>query len=186
MSISLLDKETSALLLIDVQEKLTPLVLHAQALVEQCHWLVRLANDINVPVLITEQYPRGLGQTVASLRSMPHCEPIVEKVSFSCYREPLFVSAWQTLKKKQVVIVGIETHVCVLQTAMDMKQAGFEVFVVADAVSSRHEINHKYALKRMAKAGIHLVTAEMVFFEWVRVAGTPEFKRLSQAYLKYS
>jgi nicotinamidase-related amidase len=179
----LLDKNTSALLLIDVQEKLTPLVLQAQALVEQCHWLIRLANDLAVPVLVTEQYPRGLGPTVEPLRSMPNCDARIEKVTFSCYREPTFVTAWQNLNKKQVVIAGIETHVCVLQTAMDMLNAGWDVFVVVDAVSSRHDINHNYALKRMAKAGIHLVTSEMVFFEWVGVAGTPEFKRLSKDFL---
>ena len=108
----------------------------------------------------------------------------MDKVHFSCYRESSFVHHWQSIDRKQVVIAGIETHVCVMQTAMDMNSSGFDVFVVVDAVSSRHEVDHKYGLKRMKQAGIHLVTAEMVFFEWVGQAGTPEFKALSQSYLR--
>ena len=108
----------------------------------------------------------------------------VDKVHFSCYREQSFVNHWQTIDRNQAVIVGIETHVCVLQTAMDMIDSGMDVFVVVDAVSSRHELDHKYGLKRMKQAGIQLVTAEMVFFEWVGQAGTPEFKALSQSFLR--
>ena len=86
--------------------------------------------------------------------------------------------------KNQLIVIGIEAHVCVLQTAMDMKASGFEVYVVVDAVSSRGEQDLKYALKRMKQEGIHLVTAEMVFFEWLRQAGTPEFKSLSKEFLQ--
>lgn len=180
----LLNKDKSALLLVDVQEKLTPLVLNSQELVERCEWLIRLAKDLDVPLIISEQYPRGLGKTVAPLQGAGSTHRAVEKVHFSCYRESSFVKHWQAVDRKQVVIAGIETHVCVLQTAVDMLNSGFDVFVVIDAVSSRHELDHKYGLKRMKQAGIHLVTAEMVFFEWVEQAGTPEFKTLSQSYLR--
>ena len=180
----LLSRDNSLLLLVDVQEKLTPHVLHATEMVARCQWLMRLASDVNVPVVVSEQYPRGLGQTVLPLRSVAGETSALEKVSFSCYREPLLVKGLLSQHKKQVVIIGIETHVCVVQTALDMQKAGWDVFVVVDAVSSRHELDHKYGLKRMKQNGIHLVTSEMVFFEWVERAGTPEFKALSQSYLK--
>lgn len=180
----LLNKEHSGFLLVDVQEKLTPLVLNADALVTRCQWLIRLAKELAVPCVTSEQYPKGLGKTVESLQTMGSNEGCIEKVDFSCYREPTFVKHWGKINKKQVVIAGIETHVCVLQTAMEMCGSGLNVFVVVDAVSSRHELDHKYGLKRMKQVGIQLVTSEMVFFEWVGKAGTPEFKALSQSYLR--
>lgn len=179
----LLYREESGLILVDVQEKLTPYVLNPDALVTRCQWLIRLANDLGVPMIVSEQYPKGLGKTVEPLKELTRHIPCIDKVHFSCYREPTFVERWQGLNRNQVVIAGIETHVCVLQTAMDLKQAGVNVFVVVDAVSSRHEMDHKYGLKRMKQEGIHLVTAEMVFFEWVGKSGTPEFKALSKAYI---
>ncbi len=180
----LLNRETSGLVLVDVQEKLTPHVLNAERLVNRCEWLIRLAKELAVPVVVSEQYPKGLGSTVEPLRTIALSARCVDKVHFSCYREPSFVTHWQSIKRKQVVIAGIETHVCVLQSALDMKKAGLDVFVVVNAVSSRHEVDHKYGLKRMKQEGVHLVTAEMVFFEWVGQAGTPEFKALSQSYLR--
>ena len=180
----LLNKDISGFLLVDVQEKLTPHVLNSEAIVARCAWLIRLANELAVPLVVSEQYPRGLGVTVAPLRANMSPVQVVEKVHFSCYREPSFVKHWQTIQRQQVVIAGIETHVCILQTALDMNQSGLDVFVVVDAVSSRHELDHKYGLKRMKQEGIHLVTSEMVFFEWIGQAGTPEFKALSQSFLR--
>lgn len=180
----LLNKERSGFLLVDVQEKLTPYVLNSDALIERCEWLSRLAKELSVPLVVSEQYPRGLGHTVEPLRKITPNEKYIDKVHFSCYRDPSFVNHWQTLERQQVVIAGIETHVCVLQTAIDMVSSGLDVFVVVDAVSSRYEIDHKYGLKRMKQAGINLVTSEMVFFEWLKQAGTPEFKALSQSYLQ--
>jgi nicotinamidase-related amidase len=182
--VMLLQKEKSSLLIIDVQEKLTPLVLAPDHLVTQSLWLMRLASELDVPLLVSEQYTHGLGATVEPLRKFMPGKTDIDKLHFSCYRDPIFMKNWQMLNKKQVVIAGIETHVCVLQTAMDLQDAGVEVFVVIDAVSSRHEIDHRYALKRMKQAGIQLVTSEMVFFEWVEQAGTSVFKALSQAFLR--
>lgn len=180
----LLNKEKSTLLVIDVQEKLTPMVLNAAALTSRCQWMIRLANDMHVPIILSEQYPRGLGRTVSTLLNELEEKSPIEKVCFSCYQEPSFVQAWKNNQRTQAVLIGIETHVCVLQTAIDLVNAGVDVFVVVDAVSSRHELDHHYGLKRMKKAGVQLVTAEMVFFEWVGQAGTPEFKTLSQNYLR--
>ena len=180
----LLEKENSCLLLIDVQEKLAPLVTESDAMIARCGWLLRLAKELQVPGLASEQYPQGLGSTVKTLRELITSDTCVNKVHFSCCREPNYQACWEQLGKKQAVLAGIETHVCVLQTAMDMMTAGVEVFVVVDAVSSRHEIDHRFGLERLKMNGANLVTAEMVFFEWLKQAGTLEFKKLSQAFLR--
>lgn len=176
----LLDKANSCLVLIDVQEKLTPLVLHSESLINHCQWLIKLAKACDVPCFVNEQYPQGLGKTISLLEATD----TLEKTHFSCWQNPLFQQRVQASCKKQLILIGIETHVCVLQTAIDLWQAGYEVFVVVDAVSSRKELDHRYALKRMKTIGIELITHEMVFFEWVRQAGTPEFKLLSQQFLQ--
>ncbi|KTD20527.1 hydrolase [Legionella israelensis] len=180
----LLNKNKSALLIIDVQEKLSPLVLNSSSMILRCQWLEKLAIKMQVPILVSEQYPQGLGGTVESLRSMINTKDFISKVSFSCMQEAVYTERLNQLEKTQLILAGIEAHVCVLQTAMEMKEAGYEVFVVVDAVSSRHEVDLKYGLKRMKQAGIHLITTEMVFFEWVKKAGTPEFKSLSKEFLQ--
>jgi nicotinamidase-related amidase len=180
----LLEKNKSCLVLIDVQEKLMPLVQNTQAVLARCQWLLRLAKDLSVPLLVSEQYPRGLGITVEPLASLISRCNVVEKLQFSCFKAQEFEQQLQSLQKKQMVLIGIETHVCVLQTALDLQQAGYEVFVVVDAVSSRFELDYRYGLKRMKQNGVHLITAEMVFFEWIGQAGTPEFKALSQTYFQ--
>lgn len=180
----LLNKEESLLLLVDVQEKLVPAVLHSDAFIARCEWVLKLANKMKVPILTSEQYPQGLGSTVEQLRSYYGENECIEKVHFSCMQQPDYVQRLNRFKKNQLIVIGIEAHVCVLQTAMEMKGAGFDVFVVVDAVSSRNELDLKYGLKRMKQEGIHLITAEMVFFEWIRHAGTPEFKALSKEFLQ--
>lgn len=177
----LLNREDSCLVLIDVQQKLTPHVQNSESLIARCEWMLRLAVELDVPQVISEQYPSGLGVTVEPLRRFGTA---LDKVHFSCWRDAALAKHVQQLKKKQIVLIGIETHVCVLQTALDLREAGYQVFVVVDAVSSRHELNHRYGLKRIKQSGGFLVTSEMVFFEWVEKAGTPEFKALSKAYLQ--
>ncbi len=172
------------MLLIDVQEKLTPHVQHSEALEERCSWLMRLTNTLSVPMMVSEQYPSGLGRTLPSLRQWMPGQTDIEKVHFSCYRDASFIKHWRAVNKPQVVIAGIETHVCVLQTALEMNAAGIDVFVVVDAVSSRKTVDHECALQRMNQSGVNLVTSEMVLFEWVEQAGTPLFKSVSQAFLK--
>lgn len=181
----LMQKDSSGLVLVDVQEKLTPHVLNSDALISKCRWLLRLAHQLNVPVLVCEQYPNGLGRTIPLLKACVPDDAPIEKKHFSCYRNDDFIREWKALGTKQMILAGIETHVCVLQTAMDVvRLTDNEVFVVVDAVSSRKEQDHHYGLKRMKQAGIQLVTSEMVFFEWIEQAGTSEFKALSQAFLK--
>lgn len=179
----LLNKDDSLVVLIDVQEKLAPAVQDSSAFINRCEWILRLAQQLNVPILGSEQYPKGLGSTLANLKSYLTTNACIEKIHFSCMHEPNYLTRLHELNKNQMILIGIEAHVCVLQTALEMKEAGFDVYVVVDAVSSRKELDLKYGLKRMKQEGVHLVTSEMVFFEWLRHAGTPVFKSLSKEFL---
>lgn len=179
----LLNREQSLLLLIDVQEKLTPHVLDCDSLITRCEWILQLAQKMGVPILASEQYPKGLGGTLPSLNSYYSSQDCVEKVAFSCMQEPNCVKKLKEYKKNQLILIGIEAHVCVLQTALELKSSGYEVYVVVDAVSSRKALDLKFGLKRMKQDGVHLITSEMIFFEWLRHADTPEFKKLSKEFL---
>ncbi|TAL58509.1 MAG: hydrolase [Legionella sp.] len=179
----LLNKEDSLVVLIDVQAKLVPAIQDSDAFVNRCEWMLRLAQELDVPILGSEQYPKGLGPILAHLKSYLTKNSCIEKIHFSCMREPTYLNRLREFKKNQLVLIGIEAHVCVLQSALEMKEAGFDVYVVVDAVGSRKELDLKFGLKRMKQAGVHLVTSEMVFFEWLRQAGTPEFKSLSKEFL---
>ena len=179
----LIKRKDSLLVLVDVQEKLTPLVQNSDLLINRCQWMMNLASRIEVPIIISEQYPKGLGKTVSPLAALGTPEHHIEKVHFSCMKAPALLKHLEHFQKNQIILIGIETHVCVLQTALELLEADYEVYVVVDATSSRHELDIKYGLKRMKQAGVHLVTAEMVFFEWIRKAGTPEFKALSKEFL---
>lgn len=180
----LLNQQDSALLLVDVQQKLVPYVLNHKEMSDRCEWLLKLALKLNVPILASEQYPKGLGTTIEQLKFSFTHKNCIEKVHFSCMQQPDYVTHLKQLNKNQLILIGIEAHVCVLQTALEMKDEGFDVFVIVDAVSSRKEIDLRYGLKRMKQEGVHLLTAEMVFFEWLRKAGTPEFKALSKEFLQ--
>lgn len=179
----LLNKDQSCLIVVDVQEKLTPKVMQAKHMVSRCEWLMRLSSELDVPVLICEQYPKGLGYTVEPLKTWLPMHMVIEKQSFSAYQDPYFYQEWQKLLRHQVILIGIETHVCILQTAMDFLANGAEVFVVQDAVSARHLLDHHCALERMKQQGAQIITSEMIFYEWLKQAGTPTFKALNQAFM---
>jgi nicotinamidase-related amidase len=178
----LLDHNKSQLLIIDVQEKLLPAVSNPERVVERCVRIVRAAKTLGIPITYSEQYPRGIGATVEPLREvLDYAGVVVEKVEFSCAKNEALRERLHELRRQgrpQVVIGGIEAHVCVAQTAIDLEGQGFEAFVVADAVSSRVRTSRKLALARLAKAGVDIVDSEMVLFEWMGKAGTPEFKQL--------
>lgn len=180
----LLDANSSGLLVIDVQEKLTPLVEKPTKLINKCAKLIDMARDFDVPVLMSEQYPRGLGATVPAIKQGLCDEETLEKVAFSCVSDAPLMARIEQWQRPQIVLCGIESHVCVLQTACELKMRNKQVYVVVDAISARDKLDHSIALERMQAMGIHLLTQEMVFFEWMRQAGTPRFKVLSQKYLK--
>ena len=173
----LIGRDRSVLVVIDLQERLLVEFPTRQSVIEQSVRLVRVAHELAVPVLATEQYPKGLGPMEAPVTEALGVAPI-EKVSFGCMGEPRFAEALKESGRRQLVIVGAETHVCVLQTALSALASGYEVFVVADAVASRRQEQYDAGLDRLRAAGVGVVTVEMVIFEWLGCAGTAEFKRV--------
>ncbi len=181
---SLLAAEKSCLLLVDVQEKLTPALFQHEQLVQNCRWMVQVANKMQIPMLVSEQYPQGLGPTIPELKELFTPDQVASKLHFSCAADAGCLAKINALKREQIVIVGIETHVCVLQTAIELQEMGKQVFLVADAVSSRSERDKELALKRMRQAGIQIVSKEMVLFEWLRKSGSDLFKTMSKEFLR--
>src|SRR5262249_5656377 len=141
----------TGLLVIDVQEKLVVKIPAADALVQNIGLLMDAAKEVGVPVIATEQYPKGLGPTVPDLAARAPQRP--DKVAFSCCAIPSVIETFQSQARPKVVLAGIETHVCVQQTALDLLARGFQVYVAADAVGSRYPVDHEYALRRMERAG---------------------------------
>ena len=179
----LLDAEESCVLLVDVQEKLTPLVHEAEQLIANCRWVLQLASELKLPILVSEQYPQGLGATLASLREVCASAQFMQKTTFSCIADETCTNLIEASNREQIILIGIETHVCVLQTAIDLFVQGKEVYVVADVVSARNPRDTELALSRMREMGIQIISKEMLFFEWLQEAGTDTFKRLSKAFL---
>lgn len=183
----LLARDKSQLLIVDVQQKLVGAISGKDKVVEACVRLVRAARLLDVPITISEQYPQGLGPTVDPIReAFANNSFVLDKVEFSCLKSEALRERLHELRRKgrpQVVVGGIEAHVCVLQTAIDLEAQGFEAFVVADAIGSRDKASVKRAVSRLLKSGADVVDSEMVLFEWLERAGTPEFKEI-QALIK--
>jgi len=175
----LLSAATSRLLIVDMQERFAPVIPDFADVLAGCRRLMEAARLMSIPVSLTEQYPRGLGPTVPEL--LEHAPERREKVRFSCAECLEWVSAGgQHDGRHQIVLAGIETHVCMLQTALDLLAAGFDVYVTADVTRSRHAADRECALRRMADSGVRLITSEMALFEWCEVAGTDLFKQVSR------
>lgn len=179
----LMDRERSALLVVDVQARLLPAIDEGQAVLEGCVWLARVASRMGVPVLASEQYPKGLGPTVPELAAVLPQDAVADKLHFSCV-------AGQCLPRlpggdrPQVVLCGIEAHVCVLQTALELRAQGREVYLVEAATGSRRPVDKALAIERMRQEDVRIVSPEMVAFEWLRVAGTELFKAVSKEFIR--
>jgi nicotinamidase-related amidase len=167
----------TALLVIDVQERLLPKIQGAAAVERNVAFLIDGARLVDMPVLATEQYPKGLGPTVSSLAS--RLPPRGEKIDFSCCAVPAVTEGLERGGRPKVVLAGIETHVCVMQTGLDLLAANYRVFVPVDAVGSRYVIDHEFGLRRLERAGAILTTSEACVFEWVGGSGHPQFKKVS-------
>ena len=174
----LLDRTTCGLLIVDVQQKLLPLICKHATIQWNIERLLSAAKLLGIEVAASEQYPAGLGATIEPLRSQ--LSRIAEKRMFSCRECVSLVSSWIGAGIRQVVVVGIEAHVCVLQTALDLQSIGFDVFVSADAVGSRTELDRDVALSRLAQSGVTIATTESVLFEWCETSAAVEFKQISQ------
>jgi nicotinamidase-related amidase len=209
----LLKRDDAVLVVIDVQERLLPFIHESELTVRSVVRLVRGFHILGLPILVTEQYRKGIGPTDARVidalvrpesvdeplppvyasdadRPEPQAPPVVpavresfqplEKMTFSCAEHPPFMEALRATGRRQVLLCGIESHVCVLQTALQLIERGFDVFLAADAVSSRSPRNVEIALRRMEREGVHLTSVEAGVFEMMHVSGTPEFKRWSR------
>lgn len=174
----LIRRDDSLLLLVDLQEKLAPAIFESEQVIANSVRLLEGARQLGVPAFVSEQYVRGLGPSVAAIHDAAIDAHFFEKTHFSCAAEPGVIDLLRAARRPQVILTGTETHVCVLQTAFGLLGAGFEVFLVADAASSRTPENRSAAVERMRAAGIQIVTSEMVLFEWLHAAGTDEFRRL--------
>ena len=173
-----LDPERCALIVIDIQEKLLPPIFEKERLVRNAQLLIRLACILKMPTLMSTQYSKGLGNTVPEIASMlPDVEPL-EKMAFSCFGSDVFCSALKRVpgNRNTVLLCGMESHICVAQTALAALREGYLVHVAADAVSSRTELNWKIGLERMRSAGAVISSTEMMIYEALRSSGTSEFK----------
>lgn len=179
----LIGRDISCLLVVDIQEKLLPAMQDPMLVVRNTGILMQAAARLGVPVLVSEQYPQGLGPTVAELRHLAPADSILAKTAFSCADDPGLRQRLVDLGRPQVIVCGIEAHVCVLQTALGLSGGGpdrLSPVVVGDATSSRANANREAALVRLRGDGVQIATTEMVLFEWLGRAGTPEFKELSR------
>lgn len=176
----LMKREDSQLLVVDVQERLLPVMADPDEVIGNCAILMQSARELGVPLLVSEQYPKGLGSTVEALHDLASPAEILPKLAFSCADDEEIAAALRSVRRRQIVVCGIEAHVCVLQTALGLQRDGYDVFVAGDATSSRRAGNRDAAHRRLAQAGIGMVTTEMAVFEWLHHAGTPEFKTISK------
>ncbi len=173
-----LKRDGSGLVVIDIQERLLPAIWERERVVLNAARLIQGAAILGLPLLATEQYRKGLGVTVPAIAAaMPGFVPL-EKLTFSACGVPGFLRALQEKHLSQAILCGIETHVCVLQTCLDLLDAGLRVVVVSDAISSRTPENHRVGLDRMRAAGAEIASTEMVLFELLERAGTAEFKQV--------
>jgi len=175
-----LEPEQCALIVVDIQEKLLPPIWEKERLVRNAQLLIRLAGILKIPALVSTQYVKGLGQTVPEVASLLPDTPPIDKVMFSCFGSEAFCSLLKRLpgQRTTLLLCGMETHICVMQTALAALREGYLVHVAADAVSSRTELNWHIGLERMRAAGAIISSTEMIMYELLRSSGSPAFKEL--------
>lgn len=181
----MLRQGNALLIVIDIQEKLVPAMNGLEGLISACERLIRGCDILGVPVLVSEQYPKGLGPTIHRIaETFPASgHTVIEKTSFSVMGEPEFAKALESAKFNafsDIIVCGIESHVCVQQSALDLLDAGYNVFIAADAVSSRSPEDREFAMRRMEAAGAVVTTAETILFELLGGAKNPVFKDISK------
>lgn len=173
-------KENTGAVVIDIQERLLPHICQWEKLLHNCLKLIEGLNVLSVPVIVTQQYTKGLGPTDLSVVSKIAEFSFIEKNSFSCYGEPVFKEELGRSGKKNIILLGIESHVCVLQTCLDLLGAGYIPVVVEDCVSSRKLSDKLVAIERMRQEGARITTLESILFELTQYAGTESFKLISK------
>jgi nicotinamidase-related amidase len=172
-------KEKAAAVVVDIQERLLPHIHEGDIILSNCLKLIQGLKILSVPVIVTQQYTRGLGPTVTSIVQMFPEFSYIEKKSFSCLEEPAFKDEITLLGKTEIILCGIEAHVCVLQTCLDLLEAGSRPVIVEDCISSRKLNDKQIAIERMRQEGARITTMESILFELTRLAGTETFKSIS-------
>jgi nicotinamidase-related amidase len=174
-----LDSGDALLMIVDIQERLAAAMEAGKEVIQKTGILLEMSGVLSMPVVFTEQYPKGLGKTVPELRPDPERHAVFEKLSFSAYTEELAAFLMEAGRKK-IILAGMETHVCVFQTARDLLDAGYQVFAARDAVCSRARENRKNGLRLLADMGAVVTNTESIVFDLIKKAGTPEFKTASR------
>ncbi|ACF45540.1 isochorismatase hydrolase [Prosthecochloris aestuarii DSM 271] len=175
----MMTNEDTVLLIIDVQGKLASLVYESEIVEKNIRKLIKACRVLDVPILYAEQYPKGLGRTIEAVRELLTEEAPHEKITFSCCGSPDFMEHLRSLKRNEVIVTGIETHVCVYQTSIDLMEYGYNVHLITDAVSSRAREDRETGFHCIEKAGAWLKSTEMAIFELLRVAQGEKFKEIS-------
>lgn len=172
-----LKKEDCLLLVIDIQERLIPVIHQYEEVIRNANILLKGMEILGVPVIVTEQYPKGLGNTCKEIL-LGEDAKVMEKITFSCLANDYIKESVQS--KKQIIICGVEAHICVLKTALDLLDEGYQVHLITDAVSSRKKENKQVAIERMKQSGVFISSTEMILFQLLDKAGTDEFKLISK------
>ncbi len=174
-----IEPENSILLIVDFQEKLAKAMKEEvlEVVVKNTVKIINLARIYSIPILITEQYPKGLGNTLPQIKELVENEPL-EKIHFSCALEEIFINKIKEYNKSKIIITGMETHVCVWQTALDLLARDYLIFIPKDAVCSRRKEDWKTGLSLIQNAGGVITCAETLIFQILRKAGTPQFKQM--------
>lgn len=175
-----INRESSSGLVIDLQERLFPHMDRKDLLLEKCRILIKGLQILEVPLYLTEQYPKGLGTTLKEIREVIGSTPAIEKITFSCCDEPAYLRMLEGNERNTLIICGIEAHVCVMQTVVDLANSGYTPVVVEDCISSRNLEDKRVAIHRMRREGAVITTCESILFELARVSGTDEFKAISR------
>jgi nicotinamidase-related amidase len=175
-----INRENTLGLIIDMQEKLLPHIHEHNEITHRSLTLVKGLRVLNVPIIVTQQYTKGLGNTMPALSESIGNFSYIEKLTFSCYRDEAFIKVVNRTGKRNLLIAGIETHICIMQTALDLIYNNFNPIVIADATSSRKGYDKEIALNRLRDAGCVITTTESVLFELCQRAGTDEFKEISK------
>ncbi len=172
----LLSKENAVLIVVDVQERLFPLISGKDIILNNMRKLIRFAKIIGIPIILTEQYPKGLGPTIPEIRGLLPNIKSIEKVEFSCFGSEKFRDILKNMRAETLIIIGIEAHICVAQTSIEGVKYGYRVCVVSDATSSRKIEDKNIAIERMRQSGVIVTSTEMLMYELLRKAETREFR----------
>jgi nicotinamidase-related amidase len=178
-NLGIIDRGKTVFVLVDIQEKFIPVMHEAEELITNTNILVKSSEILDIPLIVTEQYSKGLGNTTDRI-SLPEKRHLIEKVRFSCFGSVGFVGRLKELDASSLVLFGVEAHVCILKTALEALKNGYEVHVVADAISSRSAENRSIAIERMRQSGIFITSTEMILFQLLEKAGSDEFKAISR------